>query len=101
MTDYVARTPKDLDGWDNKNFDSNLNHNIMENTTKEYEPAFPTIHQNYDGSIQHLLGMTLRDYFATEAMKYFINANNGNFSEQDARQIFYIADTMLTQRSKP
>ncbi|WP_395045930.1 hypothetical protein [Flavobacterium sp.] len=43
-------------------------------------------------------GMTLRDYFAAKAMQYFISANNGNFSENDASQIFYIADAMLKQR---
>lgn len=43
-------------------------------------------------------GMTLRDYFAAKAMIYFIEANNGNFSDNDAGQIYYIADTMLKQR---
>lgn len=43
-------------------------------------------------------GMTLRDYFAAKAMQYFINANNGNFCDNDAAQIYYIADAMLKQR---
>lgn len=43
-------------------------------------------------------GMTLRDHFAGLAMQYFVTANNGNFSENDASQIYYIADAMLKQR---
>lgn len=42
--------------------------------------------------------VTLRDYFAAKAMIYFIEANHGNFCDNDASQIYYIADTMLKQR---
>lgn len=66
----------------------------MEEDKKELEHAFPLT----DGHTFANNGMTLRDYFAAKAMKYFISANNGNFSENDASQIFYIADTMLKQR---
>ena len=43
---------------------------------------------------------SLRDHYAGLAMQYFVNANNGNFCENDAEQIFYIADTMLKVRKK-
>lgn len=43
---------------------------------------------------------TLRDYYSGIAMQYFVTANNGNFSDNDNEQIFYLTDTMLKVRQK-
>ena len=71
----------------------------MEEIKKPENPsAFPREDYQGDNYKMGQSGMTLRDYFAAKAMQYFISANNGNFSENDASQIFYIADAMLKQR---
>ena len=65
-------------------------------TQNEENPkVYPVINQGH----VYESGMTLRDHFAGLAMQYFVNANNGNFTENDASQIYYIADAMLKQRS--
>lgn len=72
---------------------------MEENKKPEIPQAFPnTIVNDHGIIITGQNGMSLRDYFANSAMQYFISANNGNFSKNDASQIFYIADTMLKQR---
>ena len=70
----------------------------MENEKPNNPAAFPR--EEYQGGCDSdgQSGMSLRDYFAAKAMIYFIEANNGNFSDNDAYQIYYIADTMLKQR---
>lgn len=45
-------------------------------------------------------GINLRDYFAAKAMQAMVSRDNpsSGFSENDAQQIYYIADTMLKHR---
>lgn len=66
--------------------------------TENKKPSNPYAFPVTDGTTFVNDGMTLRDYFAAKAMIYFIEANHGNFSENAASQIFYIADEMLKQR---
>jgi hypothetical protein len=44
-------------------------------------------------------GMTLRDYFAAQAMQVFI-ANDETDMDQDVRDAYMLADKMLAERSK-
>ena len=56
-------------------------------------PAFPT----GDGMAPYNPGMTLRDYFAAEAMKTFVGREDTTFAT-DARQAYEAADAMLKAR---
>jgi hypothetical protein len=66
--------------------------------------AFPAIYEDREGNFK---GMTLRDYFAGQALVGFI-ANNGgvNGSKEEkweaatARISYEIADAMIQERSK-
>jgi hypothetical protein len=66
------------------------------------EPAFP--YQNHHG--QKLMGMTLRDYFAAEAMKPLIEnflRNDLHLQENDwmeglSMDAYSMADAMLKER---
>lgn len=60
-------------------------------------PAFPN-HATYDDG-EPVTGMTLRDYFAAEAMKVFIN-NPETEWDDDVRDAYAVADRMLKERNK-
>ena len=61
--------------------------------------AFPISGSQY----QHTLGMTLRDYFAAQAMAAFINSDEwqstvGEVSRNVAFNAYAMADAMLEER---
>jgi len=60
-------------------------------------PAFP-LDLTVDGEHRWGYGMTLRDYFAAQAMQALID-NDGLFSEIPT-QAYDIADAMLEERKK-
>jgi hypothetical protein len=69
---------------------------------KDVYPAFPVPREiswaeNADGSRTPLVGMSLRDYIAIEAMKVLI-ANDETTHEEDAADAYAIADKMLKAR---
>ena len=68
---------------------------------KDHFPAFPVPReiswaQNPDGTNTPLVGMSMRDYIAVEAMKVLLN-NNDSTWEEDA-DAYSIADKMLVAR---
>jgi len=54
------------------------------------------------GTHRGCLGMTLRDYFAAQAMTGFISASTGRdiLAKLDARMCYQMADAMLTVREE-
>lgn len=64
------------------------------NETKDGGPAFPLVAQNW-----HHKGMTLRDYFAAQALPIML-ANDETEWEDDVRDAYAIADRMLRERAK-
>ena len=57
--------------------------------------AFPNPHRTDE------LGMTLRDYFAAQAMHGLISINELDLTHEDyARLAYLLADTMLKERVK-
>jgi hypothetical protein len=75
-------------------------------------PAFPTDEFMDDGKIKHTPGMTLRDYFATNAMQALIaKAPLRFFADQDADErsameksfavgAYEYADAIIAERAK-
>ena len=64
-------------------------------------PAFPTYHGGYAKCDAD--GMTLRDYFAAQAMQVLLQTTNGivgvnRYEHQVARTAYDIADAMLIAR---
>lgn len=72
----------------------------METNDKPSNPRMQNPDGMYASEARSEDFFSLRDHYAGLAMQYFVNANNGNFSYNDAEQIFYIADTMLKVREK-
>jgi hypothetical protein len=67
------------------------------NNTNTGGPAFPTTqYANAISPTGHAQGMTLRDYFAAQAMQALID-NDGLFSEIPT-QAYEIADAMMKAR---
>ena len=67
-------------------------------------PAFPIPREiawatNAGNENTPLVGMTLRDYFAAQAMVFLLN-NNDSTWEEDAADAYSIADKMLEAREK-
>ena len=66
-------------------------------------PAFP---QTYQKCEEHMVGMTLRDYFAAKAMQGMISASgdsNGYLEYEEetvAANAYKLADAMLKAREK-
>lgn len=62
-------------------------------------PAFPLIALNPDGSTYvHQQGMTLRDYFAAQALA--ANADNDLTFREVAREAYEYANAMMVERLK-
>lgn len=57
-------------------------------------PAFPLVAQNW-----HREGMTLRDYFAAQAIQVFLNNPETEWDE-DVRDAYAVADKMIKERDK-
>jgi hypothetical protein len=68
------------------------------------EPAFPTTLHNYGDGKYASLGMTLRDYFAANAMQGLIASPRGTPDGRDATDTYYaksaylMADAMMKAR---
>jgi hypothetical protein len=65
-------------------------------------PAFPGLHPSKECRFNDP-GMTLRDYFAANAMQGILASRNTPKSatnEEIARVSYYLADTMLKERDK-
>lgn len=62
------------------------------------EYAFPQSLQAGDMA-QSTGGLTLRDYFAAQAMSYFLQNSVGTL-EDDAKSAYAMADAMLAERAK-
>ena len=62
------------------------------------EYAFPQSLQAGDRA-QSTGGLTLRDYFAAQAMSYFLQNSVGTL-EDDAKSAYAMADAMLAERAK-
>jgi len=56
-------------------------------------PAFPLE--------SHYFGMTLRDWFAGQALVGFLANTSGRAMKDRVRMAYEIADAMLSERSKP
>ena len=72
-------------------------------STTTYEPAFPVVSE----IMGHSAGMSLRDYFAAQAMAPLIAAalSKEDLSGQDARELvataaYGFASSMLEERSR-
>ncbi len=67
-------------------------------------PAFPS-EQRYSSETVHVLGMTLRDWFAGQALVGLlasgVAAERGQSSEDVAGAAYANADAMLAERAKP
>ncbi len=62
-----------------------------------YNSAIPNIHGSYDYT--NIPGMTLRDYFATNAMQ--VTATALGYKNPDvAKEAYAIADKMIAERNK-
>lgn len=60
------------------------------------EPAFP--HTNHHG--HKITGMTLRDYFAAQAMQVVIDMTDSKTLNVDARTAYRLADAMMKAREQ-
>lgn len=58
-------------------------------------PAFP---QTYLNPVEQMRGMTMRDYFAGQALAVVFDA--GKNDGANARQAYNMADALLAERSK-
>jgi hypothetical protein len=71
---------------------------------KAHEPAFPSTHDNNDGGLQHLPGMTKREYFAAMAMQGLLSSWTGPIGQPQqqhcAELSVTIADELLKQLEK-
>lgn len=66
-------------------------------------PAFPHLRRNINGDTFEPIsegGMTLRDYFAGQALAGLI-VNNSNATRQIVTEAWEFADAMLKARSEP
>lgn len=74
------------------------------NTPKDCVPAFPVHISCYDGvDRRRLYGMTLRDYFAGQALTTMTAApdySKGPCNAAMAERAYIIADAMLAERGK-
>ena len=70
------------------------------NNAKDINPRMTNPDGMYASDARSEDCFTLKDHYAGLAMQYFIDANNGNFSQSDAKQAFYIAETMLEFRDE-
>ena len=70
------------------------------NKAKDINPRMTNPDGMYASEARSEDCFTLKDHYAGLAMQYFIDANNGNFSQSDAKQAFYIAETMLEVREE-
>lgn len=66
------------------------------------QPAFPLVAKDKTGMIINM-GMSLRDYFAAQAMQAFINRDEwqstvGEVSKETAFNAYAMADAMLEER---
>lgn len=66
------------------------------------EPAFPTYHGGYSKCDTNGCGMTLRDYFAAQAMHALITHEQGLATQRDllAAGAYAYADAMLRKRGE-
>lgn len=64
------------------------------------EPAFAAIATSPAGDVYHQTGMTLRDWFAGQALAGSVSRAMINPAER-ATQAYRYADAMLAERSKP
>jgi hypothetical protein len=62
-------------------------------------PAFPFQCQGATTGLEIYYGMSLRDWFAGQAMPYASKGGNRT-AEAIARRAYYIADSMLAERAK-
>ena len=62
--------------------------------------AFPQSHDNGDGSITYYFGMTLRDFFAAQAMQGACVALCGWSFKDRADWAYFQADAMLKARTE-
>lgn len=62
------------------------------------EPAFPSSHTDINGL--PVQGMTLRDYFAAQAMQGYIAGQYDLYPHEKAEEAYKIADLMLEERVK-
>ena len=68
--------------------------------SKKDLPAFPVPREvMWHGTDFPCVGMTLRDYFAAQAMTVFLN-NNDSTWEEDAADAYAVADKLLEARHK-
>ena len=68
--------------------------------------AFPVIKttfgQQYEPNVHSVGGMTMRDYFAAEAMKMKWSSANSTASIEDvAAWCYQLADAMIAERAQP
>ena len=68
---------------------------------KDGGPAFPSTFQNYKGDYVRDAGMSLRDYFAGQAVTgWLATAVNLSSETNEAKQAYKLADAMLKERNK-
>jgi len=65
-------------------------------------PAFPFRDEYCDGSFDQFTGMTLRDYFAGQALCGFISASGKRdvLAKLDAGMCYLMADAMIKARNQ-
>lgn len=73
--------------------------------SKKFQPAFPWEEKNHDGTTyQQFSGMTLRDYFAAQAMQSVMqNMKMDSIAELRgavAAIAFAVSEAMLAERAK-
>ena len=65
--------------------------------------AFPCLDSSGDGLSMRDPGMTLRDWFAGQAL-HVVHSNGGRYSDEGAKQVakycYAIADAMLAERER-
>lgn len=70
----------------------------MTNTKKTRGPAFPLVEPNEPCAV--CPGMSLRDWFAGQAMKSFLLADGTTNFDQRAKEAYEMADAMLAAREE-
>lgn len=64
----------------------------------------PAVYDKYSGSIEGKIGMTLRDYFAGQAMMGLIHRFGESLTIKDGEGLsatsYFYADSMLKERTK-
>ena len=65
-------------------------------------PAFPSIGEGFGNPLYSAPGMSLRDYFAAQALPFCLAefGSNAEDQRQFAEAAYQIADAMLAERSK-